>query len=167
MWISFGPVCVTVHLLKVRCQPVTKWPKAGPCAWGVGVRWDMDQPLATQPLVFRLSVTLYTHFKTRTTFFLFFFFLLRIFSSLLRFFLNHSGFLDHIQLTHTVGLLWTSDQPVAEASHVLSKTRFNIILQIHAWSFQVISSFQVFVYNSVCVLSDSATCFAHRLFRPP
>jgi hypothetical protein len=25
-------------------------------------------------------------------------------------------FLDHIQLTHTVGLLWTSDQPVAEAS---------------------------------------------------
>jgi hypothetical protein len=31
-------------------------------------------------------------------------------------FLNHSGFLDHIQLTHTVGLLWTSDQPVAEAS---------------------------------------------------
>jgi hypothetical protein len=32
------------------------------------------------------------------------------------FFLNHSGFLDHIQLTHTVRLLWTSDQPVAEAS---------------------------------------------------
>jgi hypothetical protein len=31
-------------------------------------------------------------------------------------FLNHSGFLDHIQLTHAVGLLWTSDQPVAEAS---------------------------------------------------
>jgi hypothetical protein len=31
-------------------------------------------------------------------------------------FLSHSGFLDHIQLTHTVGLLWTSDQPVAEAS---------------------------------------------------
>jgi hypothetical protein len=31
-------------------------------------------------------------------------------------FLNHSGFLDRIQLTHTVGLLWTSDQPVAEAS---------------------------------------------------
>jgi hypothetical protein len=31
-------------------------------------------------------------------------------------FLNHSGFLDHIQLTHTVGLLWTSDQPVVEAS---------------------------------------------------
>jgi hypothetical protein len=31
-------------------------------------------------------------------------------------FLNHLGFLDHIQLTHTVGLLWTSDQPVAEAS---------------------------------------------------
>jgi hypothetical protein len=31
-------------------------------------------------------------------------------------FLNHSGFIDHIQLTHTVGLLWTSDQPVAEAS---------------------------------------------------
>jgi hypothetical protein len=30
-------------------------------------------------------------------------------------FLNHSGFLDHVQLTHTVGLLWTSDQPVAEA----------------------------------------------------
>jgi hypothetical protein len=29
---------------------------------------------------------------------------------------NHSGFLDHIQLTHTVGLLWTSDQTVAEAS---------------------------------------------------
>jgi hypothetical protein len=29
-------------------------------------------------------------------------------------FLNHSGFLDHIQLTHTVGLLCTSDQPVAE-----------------------------------------------------
>jgi hypothetical protein len=25
-------------------------------------------------------------------------------------------FLDHIQLTHTVGLLWTSGQPVAEAS---------------------------------------------------
>jgi hypothetical protein len=38
------------------------------------------------------------------------------FSSLLRFFLNHSGFLYHIQLTHTVGLLWTSVQPVAEAS---------------------------------------------------
>jgi hypothetical protein len=38
------------------------------------------------------------------------------FSSLLRFFLNHSGFLDHIQLIHTVGLFWTSDQPVAEAS---------------------------------------------------
>jgi hypothetical protein len=34
----------------------------------------------------------------------------------MRLFLNHSGFLDHIQLTHTVGLLWTSDQPVAEAS---------------------------------------------------
>jgi hypothetical protein len=31
-------------------------------------------------------------------------------------FLNHSGFLDHIQFTYTVGLLWTSDQPVAEAS---------------------------------------------------
>jgi hypothetical protein len=31
-------------------------------------------------------------------------------------FLNHSGFLDHIQLIHIVGLLWTSDQPVAEAS---------------------------------------------------
>jgi hypothetical protein len=31
-------------------------------------------------------------------------------------FLNHSGFLDHIQLTHTVGLLWTSDQHSAEAS---------------------------------------------------
>jgi hypothetical protein len=31
-------------------------------------------------------------------------------------FLNHSGFLDHIQLTHTVGLLWTTDHPVAEAS---------------------------------------------------
>jgi hypothetical protein len=30
--------------------------------------------------------------------------------------LNHSGFLDHIQWTHTVGLLWTSDQPIAEAS---------------------------------------------------
>jgi hypothetical protein len=29
-------------------------------------------------------------------------------------FLNHSGFLDHIQLTHTVGLHWTSDEPVAE-----------------------------------------------------
>jgi hypothetical protein len=34
------------------------------------------------------------------------------FSSLLRFF----RFLDHIQFTHMVGLLWTSDQPVAEAS---------------------------------------------------
>jgi hypothetical protein len=31
-------------------------------------------------------------------------------------FLNYSGFLDHIQLTHTVGLLWTSDQPVVQAS---------------------------------------------------
>jgi hypothetical protein len=31
-------------------------------------------------------------------------------------FLNHSGFLDHIQLTHKVGLLWTSDQPIADAS---------------------------------------------------
>jgi hypothetical protein len=31
-------------------------------------------------------------------------------------FFNHLGFLDHIQLTHAVGLLWTSDQPVAEAS---------------------------------------------------
>jgi hypothetical protein len=31
-------------------------------------------------------------------------------------FLNHSGFLDHIKFTHTVGLLCTSDQPVAEAS---------------------------------------------------
>jgi hypothetical protein len=31
-------------------------------------------------------------------------------------FLNPSGFLGHIQLTHSVGLLWTSDQPVAEAS---------------------------------------------------
>jgi hypothetical protein len=31
-------------------------------------------------------------------------------------FLDHSGFLDHIQLTHTVGFLWTSDQPVAKAS---------------------------------------------------
>jgi hypothetical protein len=31
-------------------------------------------------------------------------------------FLNHSGFLDHIQLKHTVGILWTSDEPVAEAS---------------------------------------------------
>jgi hypothetical protein len=31
-------------------------------------------------------------------------------------FLNHSDFIDHIQFTHTVGLLWTSDQPVAEAS---------------------------------------------------
>jgi hypothetical protein len=31
-------------------------------------------------------------------------------------FLNIPGFLNHIQLTHTVGLLWTSDQPVAEAS---------------------------------------------------
>jgi hypothetical protein len=30
--------------------------------------------------------------------------------------LNHSGFLDHMQLTHTVGLLWTSDRPVAEVS---------------------------------------------------
>jgi hypothetical protein len=30
-------------------------------------------------------------------------------------FLNHSGFLDHVQSTHTLGLLWTSDQPVAEA----------------------------------------------------
>jgi hypothetical protein len=38
------------------------------------------------------------------------------FSSLLRFFLNHSGFLDHTQLTPTVGFLWTRDQPVAEAS---------------------------------------------------
>jgi hypothetical protein len=28
---------------------------------------------------------------------------------------NHTGFLDHIHLTHTVGLLWTSDQPIAEA----------------------------------------------------
>jgi hypothetical protein len=31
-------------------------------------------------------------------------------------FLNHPGFLDHIQLTHTVGFLWASDQPVAEIS---------------------------------------------------
>jgi hypothetical protein len=31
-------------------------------------------------------------------------------------FLNHSGFIDHRQLTYTVGLLWTTDQPVAEAS---------------------------------------------------
>jgi hypothetical protein len=31
-------------------------------------------------------------------------------------FLNNSDFLDHIQLTHTVRILWTSDQPVAEAS---------------------------------------------------
>jgi hypothetical protein len=31
-------------------------------------------------------------------------------------FLNHSGFLYHIQLTHTLGRLWTSDLPVAEAS---------------------------------------------------
>jgi hypothetical protein len=30
-------------------------------------------------------------------------------------FLNHSGFLDHIQLTHTVGLLWMSYQPVVHA----------------------------------------------------
>jgi hypothetical protein len=37
-------------------------------------------------------------------------------SSLLRVFLSHSGFLDHIQLTYTLGLFWTSDQPVAEAS---------------------------------------------------
>jgi hypothetical protein len=46
----------------------------------------------------------------------FFFFLLRTFPHYCGFFLNHSGFLDHIQLTHTVRLLWTSDQPVAEAS---------------------------------------------------
>jgi hypothetical protein len=32
-------------------------------------------------------------------------------------FLSHSDFLDHIQLTYRVGLLWTSDQPVAEASN--------------------------------------------------
>jgi hypothetical protein len=38
-------------------------------------------------------------------------FYLRLF--LTKVFLNHSGFLDHTQLTHTVGLLWTSDQPVA------------------------------------------------------
>jgi hypothetical protein len=31
-------------------------------------------------------------------------------------FLNHSRFLDHTQLTHAVGLLWTSDQLIAEAS---------------------------------------------------
>jgi hypothetical protein len=31
-------------------------------------------------------------------------------------FFNHLGFLDHVQFTHTVGLLWTSDQLVAEAS---------------------------------------------------
>jgi hypothetical protein len=44
-----------------------------------------------------------------------FLFFLRTFLSA-EVFLNHSGFLDHIQLTYTVGLLWTSDQPVAEAS---------------------------------------------------
>jgi hypothetical protein len=27
-------------------------------------------------------------------------------------FLNQLGFLDHIQLTHKVGLLWKSDQPM-------------------------------------------------------
>jgi hypothetical protein len=37
-------------------------------------------------------------------------------SSFLRFSSNHSGFLDHIQLTHKVGLLWTSDQPIVDAS---------------------------------------------------
>jgi hypothetical protein len=34
----------------------------------------------------------------------------------LRTLLTAEGFLNHIQLTHTAGLLWTSDQPVAEAS---------------------------------------------------
>jgi hypothetical protein len=47
--------------------------------------------------------------------FFFIHFFLRIFLTV-KVFLNHSGFLDHVQLTHTVGLLWTSDQPVAEAS---------------------------------------------------
>jgi hypothetical protein len=46
-------------------------------------------------------------------------------------FLNHSGFLDHIQLTHTVGLLWTSDHPAVEAStytgqHITEKQEANI-----------------------------------------
>jgi hypothetical protein len=46
-------------------------------------------------------------------------------------FLNHSGFLDHIQLTHAVGLPWTSDQLVAEAStytgqHIIETQETNI-----------------------------------------
>jgi hypothetical protein len=35
---------------------------------------------------------------------------------MLRFSSTIQVFLGHIQLTRTVGLLWTSDQPVAEAS---------------------------------------------------
>jgi hypothetical protein len=44
-----------------------------------------------------------------------FFFFLRTFITA-EVFLNHLGFLDHIRLTNTVGLLWTSYEPVAEAS---------------------------------------------------
>jgi hypothetical protein len=45
---------------------------------------------------------------------MFYFFLRTVLT--VRVFLSHSGFLDHIQLTYTVGLLWNSDQPVTEAS---------------------------------------------------
>jgi hypothetical protein len=100
-----GPAVAQVvsrRLLTAEGRVGVQGTECGTCGGQSDTRLAFFFPIPVLPCQYHLNAAIYI--------------LLRTFSSLLRFFLNHSGFLHHIQLTHTVGLLWTSDQPVAEAS---------------------------------------------------